>query len=362
MFLILEVVGPLAAALGSAARQVFNTEGGTIGRLRICTWVLPDPYVSAQHAVITFRDGTFLIEDTSVNGVFINTPDNRLPSRRPTPIKSGDWILLDPYEIRAEIVSELSKEDARSSRMSEEDRAKVVEQALERARDALREGHLESASAPLRHLDPLGTLGAAKSEFRASPSAEIPAGEPSKSPSQGNVAEHAPLAAARFAVYAPPRMQRAQQCVLEVWAYRPELHEIVAKEAMRNGRAELLGSKGPLSIQVGGMLAVTILLPGFLVHPAADSVLWDGAKANTSFLLTAEAKTSAGLHIGTATILSGTVPITLVHFGLWLDDQPLNEPAAEIHSTSGPPRWRSLRSPPIVFIQPKPCSTSFRFC
>ena len=26
-----------------------------------------------------------------------------------------------------------------------------------------------------------------------------------------------------------------------------------------------------------------------------------------------------------------------------------------------PPRWRSLRRPPTVFIQPKPCSTSFRF-
>jgi hypothetical protein len=125
-------------------------------------------------------------------------------------------------------------------------------------------------------------------------------------------------------------MQRGQQCVLEVWAYRPELHEIVAKEATRDGRAELLGSKGPLAIEVGKTLTVTILLPGFLVHPAADLVLWDGEKANTSFLLTADVKTNAGLHIGTATIQSGTVPITLVHFGVWLDDQPLNEPTTEI--------------------------------
>jgi type VI secretion system FHA domain protein len=108
MFLILEVSGPLAAALGSAARQVFDTEGGTIGRDPGCTWVLPDPYVSAQHAVITFHDGTFLIEDTSVNGVFINTPDSRIPRHVPTPIRSGDTIFVELYEIRAEIVSNLS--------------------------------------------------------------------------------------------------------------------------------------------------------------------------------------------------------------------------------------------------------------
>ena len=32
----------------------------------------------------------------------------------------------------------------------------------------------------------------------------------------------------------------------------------------------------------------------------------------------------------------------------------------KIQSTSGPPRCRSLRSTPTVFIQPQTCSTSFR--
>ena len=93
------------------------------------------------------------------------------------------------------------------------------------------------------------------------PSAQRPAGEPSLSPAHGTVREKPSLtvAAARFAVYAPPRMRGGQHGVLEVWAYRPELHEDVAKEAMRGGRVELLASKGPISIEVGRTLTVTIL-------------------------------------------------------------------------------------------------------
>ena len=303
MFLILEVTGQSAAALGSNALRIFDKGGGTIGRDPGCTWVLPDASVSGHHAVVTFRDGTFLIEDTSRNGTFINAPQNRIPSHTPTVIMSGDMIFVEPYEVRVEIVAELSD---------------------------LKAG--ERPSDP-RQLDPLDALFGAPDTVPPKPSpAPIPTGALSLSPAPGAFRKEASLSvlAARFAVYAPPRMQRGQQCVLEVWAYRPELHEVVATEAMKDGRAELLGSKGPLAIEVGKTITVTILLPGFRVHPAADSVLWDGEKANTSFLITAEAKTNAGLYIGTATILSGTVPITLVHFGLWLDDQPLHEAAAEI--------------------------------
>jgi predicted component of type VI protein secretion system len=295
MFLILEVTGPLAAELGSTARQVFDTKGGTIGRHPGCTWVLPDPHVSTQHAVITFDGGTFLIEDTSLNGVSINTPDNRIPRHTPTPLQSGDMIFVEPYEVQVQIVSKLSD---------------VAEHP-----------------APAK-----GTKKAPTAKKPKPPKPAAPVLGPPRLPAPGSVRKEASLtvSAARFAVYAPPRMQRGQRSVLEVWAYRPELHENVAKEATRHGRAELLASKGPLSIQVGKTLTVTVLLSGFFVHPAADSALWDGEKANTSFLLTAETKTNAGLHVGTATILSGTVPITLIHFGVWLDDQPLNEPTTEI--------------------------------
>jgi predicted component of type VI protein secretion system len=62
-------------------------------------------YVSSRHAVIRYSDGTFFIEDTSTNGVFINSQDNRLIKGQPYALKSGDWIFIEPYEIRASITA-----------------------------------------------------------------------------------------------------------------------------------------------------------------------------------------------------------------------------------------------------------------
>jgi type VI secretion system protein ImpI len=102
MILTLEVTGPQARHIG-AATKVFEAAGGTIGRLPDNHWVLPDPHVSGRHAVIRYVNGTFFIEDTSSNGVFINTPENRLTRGQPYALKSGDRIHIDLYEIRASI-------------------------------------------------------------------------------------------------------------------------------------------------------------------------------------------------------------------------------------------------------------------
>ena len=106
MILTLEVMGPQASALGAARRKVFGVEGGSIGRLDDNDWVLADPYVSGRHAIIRFIDGAFFIEDTSRNGVFVNSPDERIVRGRPHPINSGDRILIDPYEIEAQVTAD----------------------------------------------------------------------------------------------------------------------------------------------------------------------------------------------------------------------------------------------------------------
>lgn len=112
MILTLEVTGPEAAKLAGASRKVFDACGGTIGRLADNAWVLPDPYVSSRHAVIRHDNGTFYIEDTSTNGIFINSPDHRVVPGQPYALKSGDWIFIDPYEIRAVIVPALERDTA----------------------------------------------------------------------------------------------------------------------------------------------------------------------------------------------------------------------------------------------------------
>jgi type VI secretion system FHA domain protein len=103
MILTLDVSGPHAGKLGAARRKEFGVNGGTIGRLPDNDWVLPDPYVSSHHARIRCQGDTFYIEDTSTNGVFINSADNRLTRGRPHAIQSGDCIFIEPYEIHASI-------------------------------------------------------------------------------------------------------------------------------------------------------------------------------------------------------------------------------------------------------------------
>ena len=60
--LILEVASTQPTT--GASRHTFHEDGGSIGRETDNTWVLPHSKVSGLHAVITFRNAVFYIEDT----------------------------------------------------------------------------------------------------------------------------------------------------------------------------------------------------------------------------------------------------------------------------------------------------------
>jgi len=105
MPLTLEVVGQKAGKMGAGARKVFQG-AGTIGRLRDNDWVLPDEYISGHHAKISFANGSFQIEDTSTNGVFINSPQNRMTRGKPYTLRSGDTVYIDDYEVRVTLSAE----------------------------------------------------------------------------------------------------------------------------------------------------------------------------------------------------------------------------------------------------------------
>ncbi len=107
MVLILEVVGAKARQMGAAARKEFRS-AGTIGRLRDNDWVFPDDYISGHHACISLVGGTFMIEDTSTNGVFLGSPQNRLPRGRPHPLQNGDTVFIDDYEVHVSMQPEYS--------------------------------------------------------------------------------------------------------------------------------------------------------------------------------------------------------------------------------------------------------------
>lgn len=103
MILTLQVVGERAQDLGAESRKVFKAMGGTIGRYPDNDWIFPDPYVSGRHALIRYVNGEYFIEDTSTNGVFINSLDNRLPKAQVQPLHDGDRLYIDAYEIEVSI-------------------------------------------------------------------------------------------------------------------------------------------------------------------------------------------------------------------------------------------------------------------
>jgi type VI secretion system FHA domain protein len=116
VILTLEVSGAHAASLGAERRHQFGTDGGFIGRARTCDWVLPHTKVSGRHARVTFSQGAFFIEDTSTNGVFVNSSRERLVRGRPHQLESGDRLFIDPYDIQVGV------SDARSVRPSRQSR------------------------------------------------------------------------------------------------------------------------------------------------------------------------------------------------------------------------------------------------
>jgi len=106
MILTLEVIGEQAQDLGAGGRKVFNAIGGTIGRLPDNDWVFPDPYVSGRHALIRYLNGKYFIEDTSTNGVFVNSPEHRISRTESHQLHDGDVVYIDAYQIKVTIAKD----------------------------------------------------------------------------------------------------------------------------------------------------------------------------------------------------------------------------------------------------------------
>ena len=101
MALRLTIISEQAAELGELASVVIDKGGGTIGRSGDNLWVLPDRprYISSHHARISYRNGGFIIEDTSTNGLFLNDEAEPVGRLGPQPLRPGDRLRLGAYMI-----------------------------------------------------------------------------------------------------------------------------------------------------------------------------------------------------------------------------------------------------------------------
>ena len=99
MYLTFEVVSANATAPGVARRKVFTVDGGRIGRSPENDMVLPGVGVHRHHATVRFINGVFFVEGVGTNGIAINDPDRVLPRNEPYPLKTGDKVYIDEYEV-----------------------------------------------------------------------------------------------------------------------------------------------------------------------------------------------------------------------------------------------------------------------
>jgi type VI secretion system protein len=110
MALRLRVVSDHRRSLGDRSSIVFGVGGGTIGRSADNDWVLPDPlrYVSAHHARVSFRNGDYLLEDLSTNGVFVNDSEQAIGKVGPHRLNNGDLVRFGAYEVAVVVETEVA--------------------------------------------------------------------------------------------------------------------------------------------------------------------------------------------------------------------------------------------------------------
>ena len=99
MYLTFEVTSANAAALGTGRRKVFTVDGGRLGRSPENDMVLPGVGVHRHHATVRFINGVFFVEGVGTNGIAINDPERVLPRNEPYPLKAGDKVFIDEYEL-----------------------------------------------------------------------------------------------------------------------------------------------------------------------------------------------------------------------------------------------------------------------
>jgi type VI secretion system protein len=99
----LRIISDHRRLLGDRSSVVFDAVGGNIGRSTDNDWVLPDPqrFVSAHHARIHYRDGLYILEDTSTNGVFVNDEERPVAKRGSHVLQNGDIIRFGEYQVVA---------------------------------------------------------------------------------------------------------------------------------------------------------------------------------------------------------------------------------------------------------------------
>jgi type VI secretion system FHA domain protein len=106
VFLTLEITSGPAFEQLPARQHTFGIEGGSIGRTAGNEWVIPHEFVHREHASVRFFNGLFFIEKRGQNLVAVNSPERDLPTGDSYPVRDGDKLFIDEFEISVRITAQ----------------------------------------------------------------------------------------------------------------------------------------------------------------------------------------------------------------------------------------------------------------
>jgi len=106
MDIMFEIVSIQKHSATFPVSHVFGQAGGFIGRAEECEWVLPDrgKTISRKHALITYEDGNFYMEDVSSNGIFLSLGHEAIGRGNRHKIEHGEGFLIGGYTIMARLI------------------------------------------------------------------------------------------------------------------------------------------------------------------------------------------------------------------------------------------------------------------
>ena len=106
MDIMFEIVGRQRHSVDFPVSHVFGEAGGYIGRSMECEWPLPDrgKVISRKHALVTYEDGHFYLEDISSNGVFLSLGHEPIGKGNRHKIEHGEGFIIGGYTIMARLM------------------------------------------------------------------------------------------------------------------------------------------------------------------------------------------------------------------------------------------------------------------
>ena len=106
MFLTLEITAGPGFEQLPERQHTFGLEGGRIGRTAGNEWVIPHEFLHREHASVRFFSGLFYIEKRGQNLVAVNGADRDLASGDSYPLRDGDKLFLDEFEIAVRVTAQ----------------------------------------------------------------------------------------------------------------------------------------------------------------------------------------------------------------------------------------------------------------